>query len=234
MDRSALGLVEPILKHLLGGDVDVALYNRHYSNIVTCFIVAYGLGSLIAGRVIDRVGTKMGLALSITFWAAASIGHAFARTVMALALLASRLDWERQATFPQRSRPPLTGFRLRSARLPRDLQLRHQLRFAPWAAADSLRSSPLRMQRHSSPRRIQSAVAHVLAPVSLQRLQLKYGQSSVTSTQLQQAPAMATFGSLLKARGTWSFALSKAATDPVWWFYLYWLPNSSTSVFRST
>src|ERR1035441_6341879 len=65
MDRSALGLVEPILKHILGGDLDLALYNRHYGNIVTCFIVACGIGSLISGRVIDRIGTKKGLALAI-------------------------------------------------------------------------------------------------------------------------------------------------------------------------
>ena len=48
IDRSALGLVEPILKHLLGGDANLALYNQHYSSIVTCFIVAYGLGFLVS------------------------------------------------------------------------------------------------------------------------------------------------------------------------------------------
>ena len=47
IDRSALGLVEPILKQMLGGDVDVALYNQHFSNIVTWFIVAYGLASWV-------------------------------------------------------------------------------------------------------------------------------------------------------------------------------------------
>jgi hypothetical protein len=47
IDRSALGLVDPILKQMLGGDVDIALYNQHYSNIVTCFIVAYGLASWV-------------------------------------------------------------------------------------------------------------------------------------------------------------------------------------------
>jgi ACS family hexuronate transporter-like MFS transporter len=82
IDRSALGLVEPILKPMLGGDVDVALYNQHYSNIVTCFIVAYGLGFLVSGRVIDRIGAKMGLALAIVVWSAASISHAFARTAV--------------------------------------------------------------------------------------------------------------------------------------------------------
>ena len=43
IDRSALGLVEPILKHMLGGDANPARYNQQYSSIVTCFIVAYGL-----------------------------------------------------------------------------------------------------------------------------------------------------------------------------------------------
>src|ERR1700721_4787668 len=64
MDRSALSLVEPILKHLLGGDQNPALYNRRYSDIVNCFILAYGLGFLVAGRGVDRVGVKKGYALS--------------------------------------------------------------------------------------------------------------------------------------------------------------------------
>ena len=227
MDRSALGLVEPILKHLLGGDVDVALYNRHYSNIVTCFIVAYGLGSLIAGRVIDRVGTKMGLALSITFWAAASIGHAFARTVMGFgiarfalglgeagnfpAALKATADW-----FPPEERALATGIfnsGTSFASLLGPLLIPFvALRFGWQAAFFTTGGFSLLW-----------LTCWLLFPYN--RLQLKYGQSSVTSTQLQQAPAMATFGSLLKARGTWSFALSKAATDPVWWFYLYWLPK---------
>ena len=50
MDRTALGLVEPMLKHVLGGDQNIALYNRRYSDIVNCFIFAYGLGFLVAGE----------------------------------------------------------------------------------------------------------------------------------------------------------------------------------------
>jgi ACS family hexuronate transporter-like MFS transporter len=52
MDRSTLGLVEPLLKHVLGADKNVAVYNEHYSDIVTCFVLAYGIGYLFAGRVI--------------------------------------------------------------------------------------------------------------------------------------------------------------------------------------
>ena len=100
MDRSALGLVEPILKHILGGDLDLALYNRHYGNIVTCFIVACGIGSLIAGRVIDRIGTKKGLALAIAVWALASIGHAFARSVTGFGIARFALGLGEAGNFP--------------------------------------------------------------------------------------------------------------------------------------
>ena len=100
IDRSALGLVEPVLKHMLGGDGDTALYNRHYSNIVTCFIVAYGLGFLVSGRVIDRVGAKAGLALSIVVWGAASISHAFARTAVGFGLARFALGLGESGNFP--------------------------------------------------------------------------------------------------------------------------------------
>src|ERR1700721_3539812 len=86
MDRSALSLVEPILKHLLGGDQDVALYNRRYGAIANCFIFAYGVGFLVAGRVVDRIGVKKGYALSIGLWALASLSHSFARTALGFGL----------------------------------------------------------------------------------------------------------------------------------------------------
>ena len=86
MDRSALSLVEPILRHVLGGDQNIALYNRRYSDIVNCFILAYGLGFLVAGRIVDRIGVKRGYALAIGLWALASISHSFARSVLGFGL----------------------------------------------------------------------------------------------------------------------------------------------------
>src|ERR1700749_3955412 len=86
MDRTALGLVEPMLKHVLGADQNIAVYNRRYSDIVNCFIFAYGLGFLVAGRVVDRIGVKKGYALSIGVWALASISHSFARTALGFGL----------------------------------------------------------------------------------------------------------------------------------------------------
>jgi ACS family hexuronate transporter-like MFS transporter len=100
MDRSALSLVEPILKHILGGDQDLALYNRRYSDIVNCFILAYGLGFLVAGRVVDRIGVKKGYALSIGLWALASLSHVFARTPLGFGMARFALGLGESGNFP--------------------------------------------------------------------------------------------------------------------------------------
>src|ERR1700691_6570998 len=100
MDRTALGLVEPMLKHILGGDQDLAVYNRRYSDIVNCFILAYGLGFLVAGRVVDRIGVKKGYALSIGLWAMASISHTFARTALGFGIARFALGIGESGNFP--------------------------------------------------------------------------------------------------------------------------------------
>src|SRR3984885_1271134 len=100
MDRTALGLVEPMLKHILGGDQNIALYNRRYSDIVNCFIFAYGLGFLVAGRVVDRIGVKKGYALSIAIWALSSLSHVFARTPVGFGMARFALGIGESGNFP--------------------------------------------------------------------------------------------------------------------------------------
>ena len=100
MDRSALSLVEPILRHILGGDQDPARYNHLYSNIVNCFIFAYGVGFLVAGRVVDRIGVKKGYALAIGVWALASISHAFALTALGFGMARFALGIGESGNFP--------------------------------------------------------------------------------------------------------------------------------------
>ena len=226
MDRSALGLVEPILKHILGGDLDLALYNRHYGNIVTCFIVACGIGSLIAGRVIDRIGTKKGLALAIAVWALASIGHAFARSVTGFGIARFALGLGEAGNFPAALKATADWFPVEERALATGI-------FNSGTSAASL-IAPLLIPFVALRYGWQAAffttggfsliwlMCWLLLPYN--RLQLKYGQSANSSPASKQVPR-ASFKSLLKSRGTLAFAFSKAATDPVWWFYLYWLPK---------
>ncbi|HVU48702.1 MAG TPA: MFS transporter [Terracidiphilus sp.] len=221
MDRSALGLVEPILKHMLGADQDVNLYNRHYSDIVTCFIVAYGAGLLVAGRVIDRIGAKMGLALSIAVWSVASVSHAFARTVLGFAVARFALGLGEAGNFPAALKATADCFPAEERALATGI-------FNSGTSAASL-IAPLLVPWVALRFGWQAAFfttgglsllwlcCWLLFPYN--RLQRQLSDSA------EPAAKRPTFVSLLRARGTWAFAGSKAFTDPVWWFYLFWLPK---------
>ena len=75
LDRQIIGLLKPILeKEFFWKEID-------YSHIIMGFTAAYAVGLLFMGRLIDRIGTKMGYALSIILWSAAGMFHAWAKNI---------------------------------------------------------------------------------------------------------------------------------------------------------
>jgi MFS transporter, ACS family, hexuronate transporter len=224
MDRSALSLVEPILKHILGGDRDLALYNQRYSDIVNCFILAYGLGFLVAGRVIDRIGVKKGYALSIGVWALASLSHMFARTPLGFGMARFALGLGESGNFPSALKATADWFPAEQRALATGI-------FNSGTSAGAL-IAPLVIPWVAIRYGWQAAflttgslgliwlAGWLLFPYH--RLQPRFG-SSDPSASLSAAPAAYRY--LLGHRGTWTFALSKACTDAIWWFYLFWLPK---------
>src|SRR6202453_3848937 len=226
MDRTALGLVEPMLKHILGGDQNIAIYNRRYSDIVNCFIFAYGLGFLIAGRVVDRIGVKKGYALSIAVWALSSLSHVFARTPVGFGMARFALGIGESGNFPSALKAPADWFPAEERALATGIfnsgtsagSLIAPL-FIPWLA---LRFGWQAAFLTTGSLGLLWLVGWLLFPYN--RLELKYG-SGVTAPSASLPAPPASFKSLLASRGTWNFALSKGLTDPIWWFYLFWLPK---------
>ncbi|HTB96820.1 MAG TPA: MFS transporter [Terracidiphilus sp.] len=226
IDRSALGLVEPVLKRLLGGDLDPSFYNRQYSHIVTCFIVAYGLGFLVMGRVVDRIGARRGLAVSIAIWALASISHAFARTAPEFGLARFALGLGESGNFPAALKATADWFPPQERALATGI-------FNSGTSAASL-IAPILVPWVAFRFGWQAAF-FVTGGLSLlwlagwllfpyQRLLRAQWNAAIPVTEKQSTPR-ASFRSLLSTRATWAFACSKALTDPVWWFYLFWLPK---------
>src|SRR5512138_2129736 len=75
IDRQIIGLLEPTLKvELHWSDID-------YSNIVFAFTLAYAVGLLFVGRVMDWLGTRKGFSLAVFLWSLAAMAHALARSV---------------------------------------------------------------------------------------------------------------------------------------------------------
>jgi MFS transporter, ACS family, hexuronate transporter len=225
IDRSALGLVEPILKHMLGGDANPARYNQQYSSIVTCFIVAYGLGFLVSGTVIDRIGARKGLALSIVVWGMASISHAFARTALGFGIARFALGLGESGNFPAALKATADWFPVEERALATGIfnsgtsaaSLIAPL-IIPWAA--------IRFGWHAA--FFLTGGLSMLWLAAWLLFPYDRGQNRPDAAAPYAARSVtprASFRSLLRDRNTWSFAFSKALTDPVWWFYLFWLPK---------
>src|SRR2546421_6262085 len=80
MDRQIMGVFKPVMQKELGwNEID-------YSNIVFAFQIAYAIGGMLAGRMIDVLGVRIGYAIAVFGWSIAAMGHGLARGVMGFCL----------------------------------------------------------------------------------------------------------------------------------------------------
>ena len=94
VDRQVLGVLKPIIEEDMGwSEVD-------YGNIVTAFQASYGLGLLVVGRWLDRIGTRKGMAIAIALWSLAAAFHSVARSVLAFMLARVALGISESAGYP--------------------------------------------------------------------------------------------------------------------------------------
>lgn len=94
VDRQVIGILKTTLQsELHWSEID-------YSNVVFSFQAAYALGLLLAGRVMDRLGTRKGFSLAIVFWSVAAMGHALARSVFGFGLARFALGLGEAGNFP--------------------------------------------------------------------------------------------------------------------------------------
>src|SRR5258708_5392234 len=94
MDRQVLGVLKTTLQHNFGwNEID-------YSNLVFAFQAAYAAGMVVVGRLIDRLGTRLGYALAMVFWSLASMGHAIGSSFTSFLVARSALGLGESGVFP--------------------------------------------------------------------------------------------------------------------------------------
>src|SRR2546421_11271538 len=94
MDRQVLGFLAPNLQRSIGWN------ETEYGFIVSAFQAAYAISLLVVGRLIDRLGTRKGLSVAISFWSLAEMGHALARSATGFALARFALGLGEGGHFP--------------------------------------------------------------------------------------------------------------------------------------
>ena len=225
IDRQILSLLKPIL------DDQLHWTNAEFGMVNSAFQGAYGVSLLIFGWLIDKYGTKIGYAISIAAWSLAAMGHALVGSVggflwarMALGLgeggnfpaaIKATAIW-----FPKKERALATSLFNSGANVGAILAPA----IVPWLAFKFGWQSAflaagaigflwlfLWMPWFETPDK----------KPALSKEELAWIQSDGVEGQTQKIP----WGQLLGYRQTWGFILPKLITDPVWWFFLIWLPD---------
>jgi ACS family hexuronate transporter-like MFS transporter len=224
IDRQVIGILKPTLQGVYDwSEID-------YSNIVFAFSAAYAIGMLAAGRFIDWLGVRKGFSLVVVFWSVAAMGHALARSVLGFGTARFALGLGESGSFPSSIKATAEWFPRKERALATGI----------FNAGTNIGAviAPLAVPWITLTYGWQWAFIATGAlgflwviawltiynnPQVHPRLsseELKYIQSDAA-----EAETKPTWRSLLPHRQTWAFAAGKFLTDPIWWVYLYWLPD---------
>jgi len=228
IDRQILSLIKPIL------DEQLHWTNAEFGYVNSAFQGAYGVSLLVFGWFIDRVGTKLGYAVSIAAWSMAAIGHALVGSVTGFLYARVALGLGEGGNFPAAIKAVALWFPKKERALATSIfnsgaNVGAILAPAvvPWIA--------LTWGWHWA--FITAGIAGFLwlflwipiynVPDRIKKLsQAEHDYIHSDKDEVAgDAAAKPSWASLLRYRQTWSFIIAKFMTDPVWWFFLIWLPD---------
>jgi ACS family hexuronate transporter-like MFS transporter len=233
LDRSVLSLIEPLL-HLpfMGWIPGVTApyqfaYHLHYGHIVECFQIAYGVGLLTASPLIDRFGTKKGYAVAIVVWAFASLSHSIVGSVAGFCIARAMLGLGESGNFPAAIKAITEWFPTEERALATGL-FNSGANAAFFIAPALIPLVTLRFGWRAAFLCTGSLgflwlIAWIIFPYDRMRRDLKATRGNLQNL-IPQVTGFRLWGPLLRTRGLYAFALAKGLTDPVWWFYLFYLP----------
>ncbi|MGI8894140.1 MAG: MFS transporter [Casimicrobiaceae bacterium] len=219
VDRQVLGILAPTLQRELGWS------EVEYAAIVSWFTLAYALGYVGAGRLLDRIGVRLGFAVSVTVWSIAAMAHALATTAGGFGAARFALGLGESGNFPA----AIKGI-------------------ADWFP---VKERAFAMGIVNAGTNIGAVVTPIIVPI----IALTWGWRAafvITGAmgfiwlifwlKMYRSPTVDADGNaigsgeaesrttvpwshVLRHRQAWAFIIGKLMTDPVWWFYLFWLPK---------
>lgn len=243
MDRQVLSILKPVLsgsilhlQPLLPGwptvEKSINLSDQQYGNILACFQLAYALGVVFAGRLVDRLGCRKGYPIVTGLWSLAAMGHALVNSVAGFgvarfllglgesgnfpAAIKATAEW-----FPPKERAFATGIFNSGASVGAILAPLA----VPWVALHFGWRSAFLITG------LFSAIWIVWWSIQYRTPQTAAMRANEVDDRPRTTPAIA-WWKLLRYRQTWGFMLGKFLTDPVWWFFLFWLPQYFNSRFK--
>lgn len=224
MDRQVLGVLKTTLQHDLGWN------EIEYSNLVTAFQAAYAVGMLAVGWLVDRLGAKVGYALAMIFWSVAAIAHAGCASLPSFLVARSALGFWEAGVFPASIKAVADWFPRKERALATGI---FNAGTSVGAMATPLLVPWITLRWGWRWAFVGTGALGVLWLVLWLTFYRKPEEDSrVSQAELayirsdRHAPLQAIrWSQLLPLRQTWAFVIGKFMLDPIWWFYLFWVPD---------
>lgn len=225
IDRQVLGVLKPVIEDDLGwSEID-------YSNIVLAFQASYAVGLLVVGRLLDRVGTRLGMAIAIALWSLAAMFHGVARTVLAFVLARVALGLAESAAYPGAVKAVAEWFPRRDRAL--------AVGFLNAGANVGVMMTPIvgimvaAIYGWQSAFYVTGAIGFLVLIGWLSMFRQPREHPKVTPEELayieqdgeDAAGKPLGWFAALGQRQAWYFICGKFFTDPVWYLFLFWLPD---------
>ena len=240
LDRQVISLLKSVLS------VDLQWNDGDYANVEIAFKLAYSFGMLVAGRFIDLLGTKKGYATATGLWSLAAIGHGFANSTLGFIVARAALGVTEAGNFPAAIKATAEWFPKKER-----------------AFATGIFNSGTNIGAIVAPLTVpfiavawgwkwafiitggigfiwlilwQIYYSHPEDSKKLSKEEFDYIHSDLEDEAIEKAgkDEKVSWFKLLGYRQTWAFALGKFLTDPIWWFYLFWLPDFLQSEYKLT
>jgi ACS family hexuronate transporter-like MFS transporter len=210
-DRQTLSVMAPIILEQLH------ISPINYSRIIFAFMLAYTLMNGISGRLLDILGSRIGYSVTIAWWSLAEILHAFSRGVLSLGMFRFLLGVGEAGNYP-------AGVKLIAEWFPAQERSLASGIFNSGASVGAIIAPPvLAWIVLTTGWRTAFIAVGLLGLVWFAVWLIVYAepQSQVERTQTARVPLKI----LLGTRFLWQFTLSKIFSDPVWYFYIFWVPE---------
>ena len=232
LDRATISLLKSTLtKEFKWDDAD-------YANVEIAFKISYAIGLMLVGRVIDKIGTKKGYSWATGLWSLAAMLHGFANGVLGFSAVRVALGITEAGNFPaaiktiaewfpKKERAFATGLFNSGANIGAILAPLSVPFIAVafgWRWAFVITGLLGIVWLYFWKKYYHSPATHPKITAE----ELAYINSDIAAVEIGSAPKVEkkyTWGLLLGFKQTWAFAIGKFLTDPIWWFYLFWLPD---------
>jgi MFS transporter, ACS family, hexuronate transporter len=224
MDRQVIGVLKTTLQHQWGwSEID-------YGNLVFAFQTAYALGMLFVGGMIDRLGTRVGYALTMLAWSLASMAHGLASSFGGFLSARFALGFAEAGVFPASLKAAAEWF-------PRKER----------ALATGVFNAGTNVGALITPLVVPWITVHwgwrwaffligalgfvwVAFWLAIYRRPEEHPRCSAAELEYirrdrDDSQSKIAWAKLLPHRQTWAFAVAKFIIDPIWWFYLFWIPD---------